>query len=452
MAALACSAAQENKELRLEPKFEKHVPSQTADVRKASAKAESDVDLSQWESVGKCLLEDDLLMLSRAIKYEVDVRRSPDNPNIYCVYEPFKAQYELMRENLAHLNIAYDDSKPRFFFINATDPDHVFISSSPTGENNTSMDNPIATGISYAGKYENLGLFNLDGGAGFMGHNNWTGFDEISLGYNVLGLVSPDFPEGQWASVENFYLVLDYDEDRDLSFVKNWNRLCTAQIEENLFGTYVLQDDKTRTWECDMKIHPNPDFSHLYALINPYAPGEEEIPALTYDGEDHHIIFDARDSEKVYLVDNNITMTITEATGYTCTTGDDIHLLYTANAIKLGAFSDVPDVDSEMFYGTISKESENGVETMLVELSNAIDIAFFGGEYNRAVVGLDAPSDIFRIRAVTTSGIESVVSDAADADGGKAVYYNLQGMRVDNPSAGIYIRRQGNKVEKVAIN
>jgi hypothetical protein len=30
-------------------------------------------------------------------------------------------------------------------------------------------------------------------------------------------------------------------------------------------------------------------------------------------------------------------------------------------------------------------------------------------------------------------------------------YYNLQGIRVENPESGLYIRRQGNKSTKVYI-
>ncbi len=45
------------------------------------------------------------------------------------------------------------------------------------------------------------------------------------------------------------------------------------------------------------------------------------------------------------------------------------------------------------------------------------------------------------------SGIEAVSVDT-DAP---AVYYNLQGVRVENPSGGVYIKRQGNTVTKVEI-
>lgn len=46
------------------------------------------------------------------------------------------------------------------------------------------------------------------------------------------------------------------------------------------------------------------------------------------------------------------------------------------------------------------------------------------------------------------AGVEGVVVDNENAP---VEYYNLQGVRVENPSAGLYIKRQGNKVEKVVI-
>ncbi len=49
---------------------------------------------------------------------------------------------------------------------------------------------------------------------------------------------------------------------------------------------------------------------------------------------------------------------------------------------------------------------------------------------------------------LTTSGIEDVATDSLNAE---AVYYNLQGQPVANPAAGLYIRVQGNRAEKVAI-
>lgn len=45
------------------------------------------------------------------------------------------------------------------------------------------------------------------------------------------------------------------------------------------------------------------------------------------------------------------------------------------------------------------------------------------------------------------TGIDSVtIGDDAPVE-----YYNLQGVRVDNPAGGLFIRRQGNKAEKVIL-
>ena len=47
-----------------------------------------------------------------------------------------------------------------------------------------------------------------------------------------------------------------------------------------------------------------------------------------------------------------------------------------------------------------------------------------------------------------TSGIDDILTDDNAAE---PVYYNLQGVRVDNPEAGIYIVRRGNKVAKELV-
>ncbi|MDE6564353.1 MAG: hypothetical protein K2L92_05950, partial [Muribaculaceae bacterium] len=46
-----------------------------------------------------------------------------------------------------------------------------------------------------------------------------------------------------------------------------------------------------------------------------------------------------------------------------------------------------------------------------------------------------------------TTGIDGIVAD----ENAPVEYYNLQGIRVENPENGIFIRRQGNKTTKVAL-
>lgn len=51
------------------------------------------------------------------------------------------------------------------------------------------------------------------------------------------------------------------------------------------------------------------------------------------------------------------------------------------------------------------------------------------------------------IIGLDSSGIEEAISDDTE----DAEYYNLQGVRVVNPSSGLYIKRQGGKTTKVVL-
>lgn len=441
--AAGCMSAQ-NETTGLNLLFKRYEAGAAHHTHKTAAAGETAVDPSQWESVGYCLMEDDMLMLTRTVSYEADVRRSPDNPYIYCVYNPFKTQYEIMHDQLAEgLELVYDDSAPHYFFINATDPDNVFISSSPTGENNTNIDNPIPTGLSYAGMYENIGLFNLNR-SGFRSVNPVTGFEQIWLGW-ALGMVSPGFDEGFYSEVNTFSLVLDYDASRDLSQIRNWNHVSTATIEENLFGRYLLDDDKTRTWECELVVHPTLE---LYAFLDPFAPKGDEMAPLTYDGAEHCFYFSLETSGQLNFSDAGGMAQFLVETGYSVPDGEVFHpywFCFTANAIRDGMFDNLdPEMDLTPYQGTWSKVSENGNEVLMMDLSNAVDIA-----HSNAVFGIDDPDDIFRVKAVLTTGIGSVESDSPDTSA--PAYYNLQGIKIDNPAGGIYIRRLGNKVDKVLV-
>lgn len=61
---------------------------------------------------------------------------------------------------------------------------------------------------------------------------------------------------------------------------------------------------------------------------------------------------------------------------------------------------------------------------------------------NKACIGA------YEWRESDNSGVETLDTPANDAP---AVYYNLQGMRIDNPTTGIYIRVRGNRSEKILI-
>lgn len=81
-------------------------------------------------------------------------------------------------------------------------------------------------------------------------------------------------------------------------------------------------------------------------------------------------------------------------------------------------------------------------------------IIYDGGEFNLKFVAAKAgaensPVQEFSINANgETTGIEGIAADNAEAP---VEYYNLQGVKVENPANGIFIRRQGNTVAKVLV-
>lgn len=57
-------------------------------------------------------------------------------------------------------------------------------------------------------------------------------------------------------------------------------------------------------------------------------------------------------------------------------------------------------------------------------------------------------SEIAEVKVKATTGINGI---EIDNEGSDVEYYNLQGIRVDNPANGLYIRRQGNTTTKVIL-
>ncbi len=114
------------------------------------------------------------------------------------------------------------------------------------------------------------------------------------------------------------------------------------------------------------------------------------------------------------------------------------------------------DVDGAQLKTTLPTIDGNNATKVEATSRAAADTQFsyeFTTPVTSFVLGCSATSNQLRISQVAfniakiVTGLEAV-SAAADAE---AVYYNLQGVRVDNPAAGLYIRVRGAEVSKVMI-
>ena len=116
---------------------------------------------------------------------------------------------------------------------------------------------------------------------------------------------------------------------------------------------------------------------------------------------------------------------------------------YGERTVWFGVPQDEKLVTSVTFAGQTT-DDESGVSTVLTT-PNYLLVDETGFGFNVS----DAKIEIFDMGLFAPTAIKNV---SADFDENAPVeYFNLQGVRVENPANGLYIKRQGNKVAKVIL-
>lgn len=120
----------------------------------------------------------------------------------------------------------------------------------------------------------------------------------------------------------------------------------------------------------------------------------------------------------------------------------------TASALRANAANNVVPIVSEKSEYTLIHKPAADTHTMFTthasEESNAIENATFTMVYTPG----SHTDGKLRVTALVPTGIENVGADVE----GAVEYFNLQGMRISEPVKGqVVIRRQGAKVEKIAV-
>lgn len=121
-------------------------------------------------------------------------------------------------------------------------------------------------------------------------------------------------------------------------------------------------------------------------------------------------------------------------------------------------------INSAMFINTVvSTYKSNGTEIVSAQSKwfdgeafsaapiNAYGIAVSSGASGMVLLPSSTLTDMtykFAMYTKEQSGLQNIAAEDADAP---VEYFNLQGIRVENPANGLYIRRQGSKVEKVIL-
>ena len=254
------------------------------------------------------------------------------------------------------------------------------------------------------------------------------------------------------ANWEIIYLGKDKTEI-EMTFPMYYNTLMlpfdVAELPENLHA-FIPQEEHVSTLQTDKPIYEADGEIYSYHLVTLNEPITDGIKANT-----PYIIV----NDNGYILEGDATAV-------------------NASAPKAKAPRKANTVDSRTykFYGYPNEdEATEGIltgvheDTTLDSEHYALDQsstfqAFFMNdettdiEAHRAYIDIynlaedtavEHPIIVFNAQPNPLTGVETVAAEA-DADA-PVVYYNLQGVRVENPQQGIFIRRQGTKIEKVAL-
>lgn len=142
---------------------------------------------------------------------------------------------------------------------------------------------------------------------------------------------------------------------------------------------------------------------------------------------------------------------------------DNIYVLgYVMNA-NVGVFMRrydaatlVADLDGE--FNLITKGGAPSLQTSAYDAANGVCYLTARGNRTFGMLGSEdsaAPANwgILAAKVKLPAGMQTAVSDVAvdGSENAPVEYYNLQGVRVAEPANGIFVRRLGSKVEKVAL-
>ena len=203
-----------------------------------------------------------------------------------------------------------------------------------------------------------------------------------------------------------------------------WNSLGDGEFLVNILypATNKAGADNTTTFKTEVYVCE--EYPSVYKITNPLKLSYANIGLNDVSPD---LIFDASDTSDVII---SLTETLVGSQTYGAYYYFCIGLLGT----------EAEPIDDDLKC-TLTR---NGDKMTLNCPPNSLMI-FTGTTQDIFYCSETAPTTLTFTQKADTNGIEDITVD----DNAPVEYYNLQGIRVANPSNGVYIQRQGNKATKV---
>ncbi|MCM1033292.1 MAG: hypothetical protein NC405_05990 [Odoribacter sp.] len=240
--------------------------------------------------------------------------------------------------------------------------------------------------------------------------------------YSIIAITYEDGEAMEWGY--SHFTIFDDEEDK-------WVSLGMADITLDILEGLVWEKDPV---DIKAEIQQSKENPSIYRIVDLYKSNHPMCESTMWTDRHQYLVIDASNPRFVYIHPSDLGVELESGPIY-------IQSSYYVNLEK-GL-----DPTIQLLKGFGGK-LENGVITFPaddIELWSA-GWSAFGGTDEAPYTCNDSAS--FKI-TLPGNGVSDV---SVDADG-DAVYYNLQGMRIDNPASGqIVVRRVGGNVTKMIIH
>lgn len=232
-----------------------------------------------------------------------------------------------------------------------------------------------------------------------------------------------------WHNTDGQIFSLEFDDyNSDLFFGRNRIASCTAIDEE-----WPLPATLTVSYD-GISYHSLLEMTNGERLAEFDYKSDDAFGSFTCEEYEVDYDSDDEDGEVIYYIDYARNVTRTEKY-------DRFGLKLVDGCSSVYHYEDEEDETySEYGYAAVNYDEEYGYPLVYIWL--------YKNEWD------EAPVNQQRIEYSdyqSFSGVENVETDATDATDATEEYYNLNGIRVSNPTSGLYIVRQGNRVAKRVI-
>ena len=233
--------------------------------------------------------------------------------------------------------------------------------------------------------------------------------------YNFWAIGMPTVEDG-------YYLYAYYNE---LDEVDAWISVGKGSLTENiLYNAYVGQPN-TKAYETEILVAKRN--SNLYQVTNAYLATMEALNANVKSTPSFY--FNTEDPDNVIV-----------PMSFAGIQDQEIGMVYILSESYFRELTNNPTVNNK---ATFTREGDKC--TLNCPAMSLLFTGLSDPEYGLYYCSQTAATTLTFTQKADTNGIEDITVD----DNAPVEYYNLQGIRVANPSNGVYIQRQGNKATKV---